>query len=283
MDRRSFTLSALAFGILGAAPALTQVASWRPTRFSVRVRGSGPDVLLIPGLTAGRSVWSDAVTAVPGYRYHLLQVAGFAGEPAGGNKNGAVIQPLVAEIARYIADQRLARPAVVGHSMGGTVTMMLAARHPARVGKLMVVDMLPAPAGLVGSDAAAIRPLADSLRSIFTSSPGGRRLMEGLMGNFGGGAAATGSDPDVVAQAMHELALIDLKPELPRIAAPMEVVYATPPAGGGVDPQVIVRDYRVAYAGAKGARLTRIANSGHMVMLDQPAAFAAALKSFLAR
>ncbi|SMF63405.1 alpha/beta fold hydrolase [Allosphingosinicella indica] len=283
MDRRSFTLSALALGVLGAAPVLAQAASWRPTRFSVRVRGSGPDVLLIPGLTAGRSVWSDAVTAVPGYRYHLLQVAGFAGEPAGGNANSAVIQPLVAEIARYIADQRLVRPAIVGHSMGGTVAMMLAARHPARVGKLMVVDMLPAPAGLVGSDAAAIRPLADSLRSIFTSSPGGRRLMEGLMGNFGGGAAATGSDPDVVAQAMHELALIDLKPELPRIAAPMEVVYATPPAGGGVDPAVIVRDYRSAYAGAKGARLTRIANSGHMVMLDQPAAFAAALKSFLAR
>ena len=279
MDRRTFVSSGLAFAALGATPAFA--APFQPTRFSVKVRGAGTDVLLIPGLTASRDVWNGAVAAVPGHRYHLIQVAGFAGEPARGNARGQVVAPVAAEIARYIADRGLVRPAIVGHSMGGTIGMMLASRYPARVGRLMVVDMLPQPAGLIGSDAAAIRPLADSLQAIFTGSPGGRRLIESFMGDFGGGRAAAGSDSDVVARAMHELALTDLKPELPRIAAPMTVVYALPPAGSGIDPRGIAADYRRGYAAARGAKLVPVANSGHMVMLDQPRAFHAALRNFL--
>ena len=84
------TVSALALvsGSAAAAPAPTaQVTrpAFNPTRFSVVVKGSGPDVILIPGLTASRSVWEGTVAAVPGYRYHLVQVAGFAGEPVRGN------------------------------------------------------------------------------------------------------------------------------------------------------------------------------------------------------
>ena len=75
MNRRHFLLAGAAFACLGAAPP------FRPTRFTVEVTGEGPDVLLIPGLTTGREVWRATVASAPGYRYHLLQVAGFAGAP----------------------------------------------------------------------------------------------------------------------------------------------------------------------------------------------------------
>ncbi len=91
-------------------------------------------------------------------------------------------------------------------------------------------------------------------------------------------SAENGSDPDVVARATHELALIDLAPELPRIKAPLTVVYA------GLDSarsQGIARTYAAAYAAAKGANLVRIENSGHMIMYDQPARFRSALRAFL--
>ena len=94
------------------------------------VIGSGPDVILIPGLTASSAVWRPVVAAVPGYRYHLIQVAGFAGAPARGNARGEMVAPLADEIARYIAVNHLDHPAVVGHSMGGTLALMIAARHP---------------------------------------------------------------------------------------------------------------------------------------------------------
>ena len=48
--------------------------------------------------------------------------------------------------------------------------------------------------------------------------------------------------------------------------------------GAGID-----RQFAAAYARARAARLVRIDGSGHMVMLDQPARFAAAMRTFLAR
>ena len=101
------------------SPRPRAAAPFKPSRISVAVRGSGPDVILIPGLSASRGIWNGTVAAVPGYRYHLVQVAGFAGTPAGGNAAGSVAAPVADEIARYIAANRLERPAIVGHSMGG--------------------------------------------------------------------------------------------------------------------------------------------------------------------
>ena len=288
-----FTLfAAAAAGVAGAlslgavspaAPAQAQApAAFSPARFSVVVKGSGPDVILIPGLTASRDVWSGTVAAVPGYRYHLVQVAGFAGSSARGNRSGNVVAPVADEIARYIAANRLDRPAVVGHSMGGTVALLLAARYPARIGKAMVVDMLPQPAGLVGSSAAGVRGLAESLRGI-SATPGGRRLVESVIGMFGGTEKVDSrSDPDVVARATHELAVTDLTPELPKIKAPLTVIHALPARSDYVDPAQITREYRLAYAGARGARLVPVANSGHMIMYDQPKLFASAFREFLA-
>ncbi|HEX8380370.1 MAG TPA: alpha/beta hydrolase, partial [Allosphingosinicella sp.] len=140
MSRPSLLFAALV-SALSAAPA--GAAPTTPARISVEVRGSGPDVILIPGLSASRGVWNGTVAAMPGYRYHLIQVAGFAGTPAAGNSAGQVAAPVADEIAGYIAANNLLRPAIVGHSMGGSIAMMIAARHPARAGRVMVVDMLP--------------------------------------------------------------------------------------------------------------------------------------------
>jgi pimeloyl-ACP methyl ester carboxylesterase len=282
MNRRHFLGSALALALLSCAPAATEAAPFQPTRFSVVVKGSGPDVILIPGLTASRDVWSTTVAAVPGYRYHLVQVAGFAGSPAAGNAEGRVVRPVAEEIARYIEANRIVKPAIVGHSMGGTITLMLAARHPEAVGKAMVVDMLPQPAGLVGSTAAGVSGIAEALRNI-GATPGGRRLIESVIGMMGSEKVDGRSDPDVVARATHELAGTDLTPELPRIKAPLTVVYATPARSDYVDPAEITRGYKDAYAGARTAKLVPIANSGHMIMYQQPQAFQRALKDFLTR
>jgi len=93
-------------------------------------------------------------------------------------------------------------------------------------------------------------------------------------------SGARASDPDVVARVMAELAAIDLTRELPRIRAPMTVAYASPHrrAAAALD-----RIFARAYAGARNARLVRIDDSGHMVMFDQPARLAGAIRVFLGR
>ena len=278
MNRRRFLISSLAIGLAACTPAVAAAAPrFEPTRFSVEVRGRGPDVILIPGLSTGREVWRDTVAAVPGYRYHLIQVAGFAGEPVRGNRQGAVVPPLADEIARYIAYRGLQRPAIVGHSMGGTLAMMIGTRHPNLAGRIMVVDILPQPAGLFGGSSADMGPLARSIMS----SPSGRRLFGSLISAFSPPDASNRlSDSDVVARAMQDLAGMDLGPQLPRLRAPLTVVYAAPDPRGRA---AVDRSFASAYAGARGARLVRIDGSGHMIMLDQPARFAAAMRSFLTR
>ena len=274
-------LAALLLAAPGAVPLTAPAAAapaFVPTRFSAEVVGSGPDVILIPGLTASKEVWRGTVAAVPGYRYHLIQVAGFAGAPTRGNAEGPVIVPLEEEIARYIRSNGLRRPAIVGHSMGGTLALMLASRHPDLVGRTMVVDMLPQPAQLLGASASGIRGLADVLQSL-SGTQFGQSLIDSAVRMFGNDAPVSAkSDRDVVARAAHELALIDLTPELPRLRAPLTVVYASP------DPSLAATAdgiYARAYSGDPAAHMVRIDRSSHMIMADQPQRFAEELRRFL--
>jgi N-formylmaleamate deformylase len=276
MSRRPFFL--LAFAL--AAPAAA--APFESTRISVLVRGSGPDVVLIPGLSSSRGVWKGTVAAVPGYRYHLVQVAGFAGTPAAGNGSGKVAAPVAAEIARYIAANRLGRPAIVGHSMGGSVAMMIGARHPSVAGRIMVVDMLPSPARPFGMPPAAVKPLAKLIGGEMEGADRLRRELRSLAGRFGNADwLESRNDAGVVGRSVSELISTDLTPELPRIRAPLTIVYACSArlsyACGSVS-----RVYASAYSKRPGTKLVRIDRSGHAIMWDQPAAFHSALRTFLA-
>ncbi|MBB5684587.1 alpha/beta fold hydrolase [Sphingobium boeckii] len=282
MPRRRLLETAVAMGAFALLPAAASAAPFASTRLSVTVQGSGPDVILIHGVDSSRAVWRSTINAVPGYRYHLVQIAGFDGVAAGGNAKGDIAKPAAEDIARYIAATRLIRPAIIGHSMGGTIALMVATRYPARIGRAMIVDMLPAPAGIVGYDAQSIRPLADGLRNM-TDTPEGQRLFESVVSLFGMQSdPKRRSDSGVTARALHELALTDLTPDLPKITAPLTVVYATQTRTQTTDPAAMTRTYRTAYAGAKQAKLVPVANSGHMIMVDQPSAFQGAVRSFLA-
>jgi pimeloyl-ACP methyl ester carboxylesterase len=275
MDRRAFLAGCAVLGL--AAPA----RAYNSARLSVQVKGEGRDVILIPGLTNGRDVWDGTVRAIPGYRYHLVQVAGFAGDPARGNAKGEIVAPLAAEIARYITEAGLKSPAIIGHSMGGVIALMLSARFPARVGRAMTIDILPAPASGFGFAGTQVKPFADALFDAFSGSAQGRLFLDGLIdGVTGTGVQRSRSDSAVVARATHELATLDLTPELPRIRAPFTVVYAVP--DDATDAAAIDRLYRTSYATLKSARMRRIAGSGHMVMFDQPQRFYADVKAFLA-
>lgn len=282
LTRREWLTGMAAFA--ATVPSLATAATpFKSGRISVVTRGQGPDVILIPGLTAARTMWNSTVAALPGYRYHLVQIAGFAGDPPLDNKSGAILVPVAEEVVRYIIASGLKAPAIVGHSMGGLLALLIATRWPARAGRTMVIDMLPAPTEGLGSSVAGVKPLAEGLRNVLTSSPEGRQVFGSLMDMFGvpTKSEAGGSDADVVARSLHEIALTDLRPELSRISHPISVLYSTIP-GARYDGATVQRLYRAAYANARGANLQYIAGSGHMIMYDQPKLFQKALRTFLA-
>lgn len=260
-------------------------------RIGVEVRGQGPDVVLIPGLSSHPQVWESTVAAVPGYRYHLVHVAGFAGRPAGANASGPVLEPVAAEIARYIEEAGLDRPALVGHSMGGSWAMMVAARHPGLVSRVMVVDMIPFMGVMFGAqNVEGVRPAAEQIRRGFASQDeAARRAMieQTIAGMVRTESLRQGvidqslaSDRAVSGQAFYELIVTDLRPELSRISVPLTVLWVHPP-GAPFGPEQMEQYYRLSYAGAPHAAVKRIPDSYHFIMFDQPELFRRELREFL--
>lgn len=289
--RRMFLASLLALAAGALAPAFG--ADFSSARISVRTVGEGSDVILIPGLGSSPRVWRELTAAVPGHRYHLVQVAGFAGTAAGANSEGAVAAPVAEEIARYIAASGLQEPAVIGHSMGGTIGMMLAGRHPGMVSRLMVVDMLPFLGvlfGPPGTTADSIKPMADSLLTQFRSAdPAARQarttatiasMVDTVAMRPGALDDSLTSDQGVSARSYHELVITDLTPELRRIDVPTTVLYVVPKAPG-VTAERIDGTYKTAYAPLKGVTLKRIDASAHFIMWDQSAQFQNEVRRFL--
>jgi pimeloyl-ACP methyl ester carboxylesterase len=293
---RRFTLLAAAavaaIALLGASvPAFA--APFASDRITVRTEGAGPDVVLIPGLNSSPRVWAEMVRAVPGYRYHLVQVSGFAGQPKGGNTEGPVAAPVAEEIDRYIKETGLQQPAVIGHSMGGTMGMMLAARHPSDLSRLMVVDMVPFLGmyfGGPGATAASVVPVADRIEvgmRAATPDERSKRAVEtinGMIDNTSMRAAgiedSMRSDADVGTRAYRELIVTDLGPELPKIAVPVTVLYVQPKSVT-IPAAQFDAVYKGAFAPVGKLTLKRIADSAHFVMWDQPARFQAEVKAFL--
>ena len=297
----AMTLCALAASTLNAPNAAhsqppaqaAASAEERLPHISVEALGSGKPVVLIPGLSTPREVWSQiAPELAKSHRVLLVQVNGFAGDNPGANAKPGILDGIVADIHTYLASHHLASAPVVGHSMGGLVAMKLALAHPRDVGRLMIVDSLPF-AGTMFDPAAtvdAVRPLAAMLKTKMEAGytgDGGKAAVEatasGLTAKPESKAKVTSwvlaANPKVAAEAMAEDLTTDLRPEVGAIAAPITLVH--PSAALGKDAAATDSFYRTQYAGAKRITFVPVADSGHFVMLDQPEDFAAAVRDFL--
>jgi pimeloyl-ACP methyl ester carboxylesterase len=240
-------------------------------------------------------VWDTTVAALgDGYRVHLVQVSGFAGAPVGANGEGPVAAPVAEEIARYIREAGLERPAVIGHSMGGTMGMMLTARHPDLVGKLMVVDMFPFMGAMFGGPNAtpeSVTPIADQIRTVMAASPQGvvsEQTVQTINTMVRTESArpriiehARASNVPTVANAYHELITTDLRPELGRITQPMTVLFVIPPQMP-ITPEQYEGFMRMSYAGVPQARIVKIDESYHFIMIDELDHFMGEVRTFLA-
>lgn len=287
------------------APAAAQAdhghahADFDSGRFHVRIDGpENPigDVILIPGLSSSPHVWDGLTDELKGrYRVHRIHIQGFAGAGPEDNAEGPVSAPVAEDLARYIREQGLEKPAVIGHSMGGTIGMMLAARHPDSVGRLMVVDMVPFMGAMFGQPGTnptpeSVAPMADQIYAAMSQGPEEAYRQQAaatVTSMIRTESARSGplrdterSDRQVSASAYRELIVTDLRPELARITAPTEVLYVAFEFPG-MTPEMTDGIYRGSFANLPGAELKRIDDSAHFIMLDQPEIFAAEVNAFL--
>ena len=275
------------------AQTVQAAAPFTSDRLSVEVVGAGPDLILIPGLASSREVWratADRLKAT--HRVHLVQLAGFAGQPWS-HGDGPFVEPVVVALDAYIRSQGLERPAIVGHSLGGLVGLRLAQTHPDAVGRLMSVDSLPFYSAMFGPTATAesAEPFAAQASAMILNSPdeafraSQAQTATTLARDPATRAAmvewAMASDRHAAAAAMRDVMTTDARPGLAAMTTPVTALYAAD-GDGGAPAAMADALWTQEYGALPGVKLVRVDDSRHFIMADQPERFAERLDAFLA-
>jgi pimeloyl-ACP methyl ester carboxylesterase len=268
---------------------------WEGTLFTASVEGAGRDLVLIHGLAASPECWEEASALLPGVRRHAIHMRGFAGlAPSALRDPMNYMKPTADALAAYIRTLKVGPVAVVGHSMGGLIALMLARDHADVVERLMVVDVPAYFSVLINpfATATSMAPFAQHSRRSYVERSkldlheDIRRTTEKLVRDSAHGDRiirwGVASDRQTTADVMAEVMVTDLRGDLQRIEAAVDVIYTwdrtTPASKLGLD-QV----YASSYAGLRNGRKVRIDDARHYVMFDQPAAFYGAVEAWLAR
>ncbi len=261
-------------------------------RISVEVVGKGPDLILVPGLSSSRETWRRTAERLRGrYRLHLVQVAGFAGEPSRSNASGPVLEPTAEAIDAYIVAAHLSPAVYIGHSLGGTMGLYIAQHHPEHLDKLLLVDSLPFFGVLMGGPAAtsaSVKPIAEQMERAtsgggtgYDPTPMLAAMVKDPQGLKIVLASSKASDGKTVGRAMAEDMMLDLRPGLAAMKTPVTLIY--PYEAGRVPLAQWDGLYNSQFAPLPTKTLVRVDDSRHFVMYDQPAKFDAALDAFLAK
>ncbi len=298
-------LAAAAFAALAPAmpvaarPSAHAPAETRLDHISVVKLGAGSPVVFIPGLASPRASWGGIVPALAKtHSVYLVQVNGFGGDAPGANLKPGILDGIVADLSGYLAARKVGPVALVGHSMGGLASLMVARAHPRQVDRVMIVDALPwfpvllargGPDPSPGQVAAIAAMMRDKVAARF-----GRPIDPATVKADVDGLAvkpesrvqmakwAAAADPRVTAELLYEDMSTDLRPALPSLPMPVTIV-APWSATSGFGKDRTMAFYQRQYAAAPHVSFVDIPDAGHFVMLDQPAAFAAALDAFLKR
>lgn len=110
--------------------------------FEVKKTGKGNQSLLfIPGFASSGDVWSETTARFEkNFTCYTLTMAGFAGTKP---QADASFKDWEKGIAAYIKNNKIDKPIIIGHSMGGGLALAIAADYPELVGKIVIVDTLP--------------------------------------------------------------------------------------------------------------------------------------------
>lgn len=126
--------------------------------FQVIKSGTGDkSIIFIPGFASSGDVWDETKAMFENdYTCYTFTMAGFAGAPSQVNPS---FEKWKKSIADYIKSNKISKPIVVGHSMGGGLALAIAADYPDLLDKIVVVDALPCLAALMNPDFKSVETL----------------------------------------------------------------------------------------------------------------------------
>jgi pimeloyl-ACP methyl ester carboxylesterase len=257
--------------------------------------GEGPPMLFVHGLSGSWPNWLEQLPIFAADRRVLaIDLPGFGSSPMPDRE--ITISGYARLLDRLLGELGIDAAAVVGNSMGGFIAAELAIAYPQRVERLVLVSaagistydeprvhraipslmrterILAATGAWVASksDAVARRPrLREAALNVVLRHPS--RIPAALAAEQIRGAGKPGFLP-----ALQAILEYDFRDRLPEIACPTLIVW------GDSDRLVNVRDADTFAELIPNSRKVIFEDTGHMAMLERPAAFNALLRDFLA-
>lgn len=262
--------------------------------FKVEKVGRGKKhIILIPGLTCPGDVWNETVERYKkNYTCHLISLPGFAGTPA--IETAEYLKTMRDELIGYIKDNKLKKPILVGHSLGGFLSLWISAVEPDLVGANFIVDALPFFPAIQNPSATveSMKPVAASMRDMMkNATPEQTKKSQQyylstmasapdkleLIGRWG-----IESHAPTVAQAMYELQTIDLRNDVATIKVPVTVLGAwIAYKDYGVTHESTLKNFSDQYQHVKNVNIQLTDTAKHFIMYDDPKWFFEQMDRFL--
>lgn len=255
----------------------------------LHVRDSGPRaapvLLFIHGFGASLHTWEPWAEVLSGtYRVIRIDLPGSGLSPP--DPSGVYTDERTEQIVLALLDQlQVTQLTVIGHSIGGRIAWRMAAHHPERITRLVLIapDGFASPGfeyGKAPEVPASLKLMTQVLprpllrMSLVPAYADPETLSDRLTERYYDLMRAPGVRSALLAR-MQQTVLIDPKPELRRISAPTLLLWGEQDA---MIPFANSADYLAALPHARLAGLTGI---GHLPQEEQPARGLAALQAFL--
>jgi pimeloyl-ACP methyl ester carboxylesterase len=246
------------------------------------VYGRGKPVILLHGWLGSWGLWQETMSFLGRYyRTYALDFWGF-GE-SGKKRETYAVQDFVSLVDQFMEQLGIANAPLVGHSMGGTVSLSVAIKYPQRVSKVVVVG-----SPMVGSSLAlplkwaGYRPIAFMLFNMMGAFRFGIKVASPFICRDERFADMMDRDlsrttVESFLRSIASLRRTDLRPMLGQIHIPAMGMY------GDRDVIVHPRQWEPMKRGIGHAHIERFPAAGHFPMLEEPQNFSERLKSFLDR
>ncbi|MDQ6926526.1 MAG: alpha/beta hydrolase [Candidatus Eremiobacteraeota bacterium] len=293
-----FSVTPLAAHAAALPPDPPRAESFDVGMLHVDRYGSGDPIVLVPGLASGAWTWNGLIPHLAAkHSVYAVTIAGFAGRPAAGVPSFAAFER---DLTALLDQRHLAKPVLVGHSIGGTLAIDYAETHPDRVRAIVAADGLPIFPGMQQLTQQQREAIGAQMGAGVKAQTHDQFLAyeKGYMASVGVNDTALADQlallsaqsdaPSVAAWLQADLAA-DLRPNLAKITVPvLEIAPYSPAEGNPTAPMHYTEAekgdyYRSLLAGAPKLDVITIAPARHFVMLDQPERFQKALDDFLAR
>lgn len=263
--------------------------------FTVKVTGHGQPVLLIPGATCSGDEWNETVARYKDkYQCHVFTLAGYAGTTP--LSKGPYLSTIKKQLEEYITDNKLDNVILIGHSIGGFLSLCIASEMKTNLQKVVVVDALPFFAGTFNPNA----PDTFSEQQAQTTLASYTKMDDNALKENQLGVArflcrdstkwdmiatwGAASDRKTFAYTITEMMTNDMRKKVSNIEVPVLVLgaYCKVHQYTNYTRESVVKTYSEQYAACPKCMVhVATGNTKHFIMYDNPEWYFAEVDNFL--